>query len=68
MITGNVLCIGERNRGWQFGENMRTQKMGWFPVAYTEVEEKAMMLSEMKAGPSPVPPPMPPPVPTAARA
>lgn len=24
--------------GWQFGENLRTQLFGWFPVAYTENE------------------------------
>jgi hypothetical protein len=29
--------LGERNKGWQFGENMRTQRSGWFPLAYTEL-------------------------------
>ncbi|KAJ8870939.1 hypothetical protein PR048_027241 [Dryococelus australis] len=28
---------GERNKGWQFGENLRTQCSGWFPLAYTEI-------------------------------
>jgi len=27
---------GERNKGWQFGENLRTQCSGWFPLTYTE--------------------------------
>lgn len=27
---------GERNKGWQFGENLRTQCSGWFPLAYAE--------------------------------
>lgn len=32
-----IALIGERNKGWQFGENLRTQCSGWFPLAYTEV-------------------------------
>lgn len=32
---GDVLAlIGERNKGWQYGENQRTRRSGWFPVAY----------------------------------
>ncbi|KAF0303463.1 Brain-specific angiogenesis inhibitor 1-associated protein 2-like protein 1 [Amphibalanus amphitrite] len=31
-----IACIGERNKGWQFGENVRTRRCGWFPAAYTE--------------------------------
>lgn len=31
-----IALIGERNKGWQFGENLRTQCSGWFPLAYTE--------------------------------
>lgn len=27
---------GERNKGWYYGENVRTGKRGWFPLAYTE--------------------------------
>lgn len=27
---------GERNKGWQYGENLRTKFSGWFPTAYTE--------------------------------
>ncbi|VVC29209.1 Hypothetical protein CINCED_3A013528 [Cinara cedri] len=34
---GDTIAIsGERNKGWQFGENLRTQCSGWFPLAYTE--------------------------------
>ncbi|KAJ8925121.1 hypothetical protein NQ315_001303 [Exocentrus adspersus] len=32
-----IALIGERNKGWQFGENLRTQCSGWFPLAYTEL-------------------------------
>ncbi|XP_037093809.1 LIM and SH3 domain protein 1-like [Pollicipes pollicipes] len=32
-----IACIGERNKGWQFGENVRTHRCGWFPAAYTEL-------------------------------
>lgn len=32
-----IALIGERNKGWQFGENLRTQCSGWFPLAYTEI-------------------------------
>lgn len=35
-ITLNMYNSGERNKGWQFGENLRTQCSGWFPLAYTE--------------------------------
>lgn len=33
-----IALVGERAKGWQFGENLRTQVFGWFPVAYTENE------------------------------
>jgi hypothetical protein len=34
---GDTIAIsGERNKGWQFGENLRTQCSGWFPLTYTE--------------------------------
>ncbi|XP_055302188.1 uncharacterized protein LOC129568401 isoform X2 [Sitodiplosis mosellana] len=33
-----IALVGERAKGWQFGENLRTQLFGWFPVAYTENE------------------------------
>ncbi|XP_060534879.1 uncharacterized protein LOC132707171 [Cylas formicarius] len=32
-----IALIGDRNKGWQFGENLRTQCSGWFPLAYTEI-------------------------------
>ncbi|XP_066905735.1 BAR/IMD domain-containing adapter protein 2 [Halyomorpha halys] len=36
-LEGDVIALmGERNKGWQFGENLRTQCSGWFPLAYTE--------------------------------
>ncbi|XP_014259190.1 brain-specific angiogenesis inhibitor 1-associated protein 2 isoform X2 [Cimex lectularius] len=36
-LEGDVIALmGERNKGWQFGENLRTQSSGWFPLAYTE--------------------------------
>ncbi|CAL8092855.1 unnamed protein product [Orchesella dallaii] len=63
-LEGDLIAlIGERNRGWQFGENIRTQKLGWFPVAYTE---KAMLLADTKVPCTPVPPPIPPPIPSSA--
>ncbi|XP_063919726.1 GATA zinc finger domain-containing protein 14 [Zophobas morio] len=37
-LEGDLIAlIGERNKGWQFGENLRTQCSGWFPLAYTEL-------------------------------
>lgn len=33
-----IALVGERAKGWQFGENLRTQLFGWFPIAYTEFE------------------------------
>ncbi|XP_049772965.1 brain-specific angiogenesis inhibitor 1-associated protein 2 [Schistocerca cancellata] len=37
-LEGDLIAlIGERNKGWQFGENLRTQCTGWFPLAYTEL-------------------------------
>lgn len=33
-----LALVGDRAKGWQFGENLRTQKFGWFPVAYVEYE------------------------------
>uniref|UniRef100_T1J1S0 SH3 domain-containing protein n=1 Tax=Strigamia maritima TaxID=126957 RepID=T1J1S0_STRMM len=31
-----IALIGQRNKGWQYGENLRSRRCGWFPVAYTE--------------------------------
>nr|CAD7453900.1 unnamed protein product [Timema tahoe] len=37
-LEGDIISLmGERNKGWQFGENLRTQCSGWFPLAYTEL-------------------------------
>ncbi|XP_050422408.1 uncharacterized protein LOC126834495 [Adelges cooleyi] len=34
---GDTIAVtGERTKGWQYGENLRTQCSGWFPLAYTE--------------------------------
>ncbi|GLG94292.1 Uncharacterized protein GBIM_01528, partial [Gryllus bimaculatus] len=45
-LEGDVITlIGERNKGWQFGENLRTQASGWFPLAYTE-----MLLDDQPSG------------------
>lgn len=33
-----VLMIGEKTQGWQFGENMRTNAFGWFPISYVQSE------------------------------
>ncbi|XP_023245829.1 general transcriptional corepressor trfA [Copidosoma floridanum] len=32
-----IALMGDRQKGWQFGENLRTQSSGWFPLAYTEI-------------------------------
>ncbi|XP_037722565.1 brain-specific angiogenesis inhibitor 1-associated protein 2 isoform X4 [Drosophila subpulchrella] len=33
-----IALVGGKAKGWQFGENLRTQHFGWFPVAYTNAE------------------------------
>ncbi|XP_055856804.1 uncharacterized protein LOC129919783 isoform X3 [Episyrphus balteatus] len=33
-----VALVGSKAKGWQFGENLRTQMFGWFPIAYTNAE------------------------------
>ncbi|XP_028168390.1 uncharacterized protein LOC114358591 isoform X1 [Ostrinia furnacalis] len=34
---GDMLALlGERTKGWQYGENLRSHQAGWFPLAYTE--------------------------------
>lgn len=33
-----IALVGDRAKGWQFGENLRTQQFGWFPIAYTGYE------------------------------
>ncbi|XP_041977918.1 uncharacterized protein LOC121732188 isoform X2 [Aricia agestis] len=31
-----LVLLGDRTKGWQYGENLRTHSSGWFPLAYTE--------------------------------
>lgn len=33
-----IAMVGSKAKGWQFGENLRTQMFGWFPIAYTNAE------------------------------
>ncbi|XP_044251748.1 uncharacterized protein IRSp53 [Drosophila takahashii] len=33
-----IALVGGKAKGWQFGENLRTQHFGWFPVAYTNAD------------------------------
>lgn len=35
-----ISVIGEKNEGWQFGENKRTNSYGWFPISYVENSER----------------------------
>ena len=30
------MLIGDARSGWQYGENMRTSQLGWFPLTFTE--------------------------------
>ncbi|XP_039434817.1 zinc finger CCCH domain-containing protein 13 [Culex pipiens pallens] len=50
-----IALVGDRAKGWQFGENLRTQKFGWFPIAYAENErdnDKESISEWVKAPPS----------------
>lgn len=29
-----IALIGPANKGWQYGENLRSHRSGWFPAAY----------------------------------
>ncbi|XP_077526798.1 insulin receptor substrate 53 kDa isoform X1 [Haemaphysalis longicornis] len=31
-----IALVGSRNKGWQYGVNLRNNRCGWFPIAYTE--------------------------------
>lgn len=43
-LEGDLIAlIGDRSKGWQFGENLRTQCCGWFPLAYTEILDEQTM-------------------------
>lgn len=36
-MEGDMIALtGDRNKGWQYGENLRTNQSGWFPCAYAE--------------------------------
>ncbi|GJQ68046.1 hypothetical protein Trydic_g16761 [Trypoxylus dichotomus] len=52
-LEGDLIAlIGERTKGWQFGENLRTQCSGWFPLAYTEVLDDSSFNSPTHASTS----------------
>lgn len=37
---GDVIeLVGNRNKGWHYGINLRNHRCGWFPIAYTEPQE-----------------------------
>ncbi|KAL4704951.1 hypothetical protein ACJJTC_013408 [Scirpophaga incertulas] len=63
---GDVLALlGERTKGWQYGENLRSHQAGWFPLAYTEpiVSDEVIGSSPVRWScaqtPNEVPPPAP---------
>lgn len=31
-----IMLIGEKTQGWQFGENLRSNSYGWFPISYIQ--------------------------------
>lgn len=35
-----ISVIGEKNEGWQFGENLRTNTYGWFPISYVSSDSE----------------------------
>ncbi|CAK1596229.1 unnamed protein product [Parnassius mnemosyne] len=60
---GDILALlGDRTKGWQYGENLRTHNAGWFPLAYTEpipTEEPSPARWSCAQTPSEAPPPAP---------
>lgn len=47
-LEGDLIAMmGDRQKGWQFGENLRTHSSGWFPLAYTEI-----IIDDMLGSPS----------------
>ncbi|CAH2037370.1 unnamed protein product, partial [Iphiclides podalirius] len=62
---GDILALlGDRTKGWQYGENLRTHSAGWFPLAYTEAipnEEPGSSPARWSCAqtPSETPPPAP---------
>ncbi|KAI5706730.1 hypothetical protein M8J76_012942 [Diaphorina citri] len=66
-MEGDMIALtGDRNKGWQYGENLRTQQSGWFPCAYAEpmLEEQHVTPSHRRSasGKRPTTSPPPPPV------
>lgn len=45
-----IALVGAKAKGWQFGENLRTQHFGWFPVAYTNAESVELAPSGVGGG------------------
>ncbi|XP_050684407.1 uncharacterized protein LOC126979200 isoform X2 [Leptidea sinapis] len=60
---GDVLALlGDRTKGWQYGENLRSHNAGWFPLAYTEpiIDDDVSSPARWSAQtPSETPPPAP---------
>ncbi|KAG8184952.1 hypothetical protein JTE90_011083 [Oedothorax gibbosus] len=44
-----IVLIGDRNKGWQYGENQRNHRRGWFPIAYTAVLDDGPNVHPMDA-------------------
>ena len=45
-LSLSVFITGDRNKGWYYGENVRTGKRGWFPLAYTEQVKDVDVVNE----------------------
>lgn len=43
-----IALAGNRVKGWQFGENLRTQMFGWFPVSYTNASSAENIISDKR--------------------
>ncbi|GFR12504.1 brain-specific angiogenesis inhibitor 1-associated protein 2, partial [Trichonephila clavata] len=44
-----IVLIGDKNKGWQYGENQRNHRRGWFPIAYTAVLDDGPNVHPMDA-------------------
>lgn len=44
-----IALVGDKATGWQFGENLRTQQFGWFPIAYTGYDTDTMTPADVGA-------------------
>ncbi|CAL1299262.1 unnamed protein product [Larinioides sclopetarius] len=44
-----ITLIGDKNKGWQYGENQRNHRRGWFPIAYTAVLDDGPNVHPMDA-------------------